>query len=501
MMRTRISKLCQSICANLVEREEAAKLVLLATLAGDHVLLLGPPGTAKSEIARRLRGCIDEQEGRFFERLLTKFSVPEELFGPLSIQGLERDEYHRLTEGYLPTASVAFLDEIFKANSAILNAILTILNEREFDNGAHRVKVPLISVVAASNEVPEGAELAALYDRFLVRYRVGPVSNEGFRALLDLDEARDQIETGLRLRREELEAIQSEAAAVELPGCVRNLLGSLRKALDEKGLYVSDRRWRKILRLLRVAASTEDRGEVSLSDCWLAAHCLWSRPEQEEIVRKLISETLKEILEQEPERYGMMADAFEKELEIEGLRDEPARNDEGQALYYDNLGNIVDQPFEPCQATDNDGVPIFYGPSELKDRKGRDVFTFVELWEEHFSQKPKGLERLNQWVENPANQVSDKHIRQTVRAPASYSDEHIESRSGQIEGVLRDLRELMGSIESLRGSQGQPFWVSAELCDSVKGLQDKALEMLSPVEKKLVKAVEEARKLRRRSSQ
>ena len=136
----------------MVERDVEVRLLLLAALCGEHILYLGPPGTAKSELGRRLSRL---SRGIFFERLLTRFSVPEELFGPLSMRALERDEYLRMTEGYLPSASVAFIDEIFKANSAILNTLLTILNERLFDNGTQRNKVPLLCLVGASNEMPE----------------------------------------------------------------------------------------------------------------------------------------------------------------------------------------------------------------------------------------------------------------------------------------------------------------------------------------------------------
>ena len=146
--RARLQALIDQLGEGLLERDAAVRLTLLAALAGEHVLLIGPPGTAKSALARRLQQAFPGAP--YFERLLTRFSTPEELFGPLSLKALEDDRYERLTEGFLPTAGIAFLDEVFKANSAILNALLTLLNEREFDNGTQRVKTPLVAVVAAS---------------------------------------------------------------------------------------------------------------------------------------------------------------------------------------------------------------------------------------------------------------------------------------------------------------------------------------------------------------
>lgn len=175
-LRKRITSSIEIMQKDLVERDTEVRLLLLAALSGEHILFIGPPGTAKSELGRRLSKLC---AGSFFERLLTKFSVPEELFGPLSMRALEDDQYIRQTEGYLPEASVAFIDEIFKANSAILNTLLTILNERLFDNGSERLKIPLLCLVGASNELPESEELDALYDRFLVRKKVEQVSAAG----------------------------------------------------------------------------------------------------------------------------------------------------------------------------------------------------------------------------------------------------------------------------------------------------------------------------------
>lgn len=182
-LRARIQDAVDIMQRGLIERDTEVRLLLLAALSREHVLYIGPPGTAKSELSRRLSRLY---QGAYFERLLTRFSVPEELFGPLSMRALEEDKYVRQTQGYLPEASVAFVDEIFKANSAILNTLLTLLNERLFDNGSLRVPVPLVCMVGASNELPESEELDALYDRFLLRRRVAQVSAGGLADLLSM---------------------------------------------------------------------------------------------------------------------------------------------------------------------------------------------------------------------------------------------------------------------------------------------------------------------------
>ena len=275
----RIRTIRDALTKGLVERDVAVRLALLAALTGEHLLLIGPPGTAKSLVARRLRLAF--KDAAYFERLLTKFSVPEELFGPLSIKGLEEDRYERLTESYLPTASVAFLDEIFKANSAILNALLTILNERMFDNGTDREKTPLVAVVGASNELPEGEELDALFDRFLLRLHVGPVSKDAFPDLLKLrGDDEPSMSEGLGLTEGDLDAVRKEAGKVDVPGDVTALLCDLREWCIAEEIWVSDRRWRKVVKLLQTSAWTSGRDTVSVWDCWLLQHCLWRKTDE-----------------------------------------------------------------------------------------------------------------------------------------------------------------------------------------------------------------------------
>jgi MoxR-like ATPase len=277
----KIKRIQSQLTQGLVEREQTIKLTLLAALAGEHILLIGPPGTGKSLVSRRLHLVF--QDTPYFERLLTKFSVPEELFGPLSIQALEKDQYTRLTQGYLPQASIAFLDEIFKANSAILNALLTLLNEREFDNGVIREKVPLISVIGASNELPEDGNLSALYDRFLFRQYVEPVSKSGFKQLLTMKASEEALSVE-QLSYDELKYIQQQAKKVELSAEALQFLIELRKWCAENQIQVSDRRWRKIVGMLQVSAYTNGQSQITIWDCWLVQHCIWEKPEQIELV-------------------------------------------------------------------------------------------------------------------------------------------------------------------------------------------------------------------------
>ena len=297
----KIQKLLQELNGGLLEREEAMKLILLAFFSGKSIFSYGPPGTAKSMIARR--STLAFGENCFFTYLMNRFSTPEEVFGPIDIKALKENKLKRVTKGYLPEANFAFLDEIWKSSPAILNTLLTIINEKIYKDGDEVLQVPLYGLVCASNEFPAPNQgLEAIYDRMLIRYKVLPLeSKESFEALLQNDI--DLVEISEVFTLEELQNIEQKAKSVRFSPQSLELLHAIKASVDlynqalenkEQMIYISDRRYKQVAELLKVCALLNDRDEVLPIDLALLGHCLWSSEEDKEVIDGILKEIFKQ---------------------------------------------------------------------------------------------------------------------------------------------------------------------------------------------------------------
>ena len=298
-LKERITEIIESLNEGIHERKEIIAVSFLATLSDQNVFLFGPPGTAKSLIARRLSHAFETNS--YFEYLMHRFSTPEEVFGPVSITELKKDNFVRKTEGFLPRSDFAFLDEIWKSSPAILNTLLTIINEKLFRNGTEVEPAPLKTLIAASNETPPpGQGLEALYDRFLVRLNVPPMEvKDSFEALLRSQPTGAELELldGLAITHEEWEKWCNDIHSIKLSEETLNIVHDIRLSFEEKGeefdVYVSDRRWQKAAILLKAAAFFCDREETNLVDTLLLRHCLWTTKDNYTEVVKIVEDAVR----------------------------------------------------------------------------------------------------------------------------------------------------------------------------------------------------------------
>ena len=285
-LQSRFVDLREKLTERHIERYDEVEITLVALLTKYHAVLVGPPGTAKSLLAEDVTRIFDVS---LFKYLFTKFTTPEEIFGPFNLALLKEGKYERILDFKAPTAHLCFYDEVFKANSAILNAQLTLMNERLYDNGTKRVECPLISVIAASNELPEGEELNALFDRFHFRKKVDYIHEPGnFVRMLELDSNYELPSFSL----EDLEAAQLEVDEVRIGRDIKDTMVEIRSAMQMEGLIASDRRYKQSLLALKAMAWLHDRPAVNDDDFRILEHMLWSEPtEIKRVSRVILSKT------------------------------------------------------------------------------------------------------------------------------------------------------------------------------------------------------------------
>jgi MoxR-like ATPase len=299
----------RALDARYLDKGELIRLLLVTLVAGEHMLIVGPPGTAKSALVRHLSRLID---ARYFEYLLTRFSEPNEIFGPVDIKAFREGTYLRRVEAMLPDADIVFLDEIFKSNSAILNSLLSILNERRFFTGAASIKVPLSSLFGATNEVPSDDALGAVFDRFLVRASSENLDSFHFHGL---------VERGLR---GEMEALAAQGGAPEPPvrplvtlAEIRTLQARLGRQLQfpeeflarykalcfqirSEGVTLSDRRVVKLLKLSAASALLDGREVVDDRDLFVLRH-IWNSVDQIALCDEIVAPVLERHRQEHPE--------------------------------------------------------------------------------------------------------------------------------------------------------------------------------------------------------
>ncbi|HEH9426952.1 TPA: AAA family ATPase [Aeromonas sobria] len=299
-LQQRMERLVNAVCEGMFEREEVISVALLGALCGQNTFLYGPPGTAKSLISRRI-ACAFANPA-YFEYLMNRFSTPEEVFGPISIKALKEDRYVRKTEHYLPQADFAFLDEIWKSSPAILNTLLTLINEHTFRNGEQIEQAPLKALVAASNETPDANQgLDALYDRFIIRLMVGPIEqSDNFERLLACKptEATIRVDDSLIVKADEWakwrEQLHEVSLSPETLTIIRLIRSELSTRYDELKVYVSDRRWQRATQLIKAAALFNGRSETNHSDALLLRHCLWAQESHREAISTIVTHAVQE---------------------------------------------------------------------------------------------------------------------------------------------------------------------------------------------------------------
>jgi MoxR-like ATPase len=512
-VKPKIKILLSKLNEGIIEKEEVIALSLLSTIAGESIFLLGAPGVAKSLVARKLKYTF--KDGSSFEYLMNRFSTPDEIFGPVSISQLkDNDKYERITKNYLPEATVVFLDEIWKAGPSIQNSLLTVLNEKIYRNGDKEIKVPMKALISASNELPtKGEGLEALWDRFLIRIIVKGVKDKNaFNNMISksLNSYTNTIGEALKITDEEYEKWSKQIDEIEIPENVFNVIHVIRSYIENYNnkeenlhnpIYISDRRWRKIVRLLRTSAFLNDRKQVDLMDCFLIKYCIWNEVEQIEATSQFVRDAIQKYGYSIKLNFNGLKEElkeFEIEIEEETKFVKDTRSDElviekgdyFEILNLNNKSNLIRQIDLLSLTNNNENINLYYWDNSWKQVRN-DRYTY---------EIRNGNSEHSIFVDDVEYQLKTKisgEKRITTRKPNKKIEEDWDNR---VSTYLRSLINYRKEIEDYKSSDLQHLrtnlFVSPEMANIVEAHLDLTFKEIEKLEIKLKKIKNDYKKLK-----
>lgn len=444
----RIEQLIKVVSVGVYEKEIVFKLAVLALLSGESIFLLGLPGIAKSLIARRIKYAF--HNGRNFEYLMNRFSTPEEIFGPISIKDLLKGNYVRIIDQYLPAVDIAFLDEIWKAGPSIQNTLLTIINEKIFRNGGVDIKVPLKLLISASNELPEsGKGLEALFDRFIIRMIVHGLTNEeNFNDMLDsVTSLEVNVSTKLQIKTPEYAKWLKELeTTVTLSKNTLDFISRFRirltEATDGKA-YISDRRWKKIAKLIKASAYYNGRKTTDKPDLLIIPHCIWDNEEQEQSYTKLFNEVYTQEL-----TYTLRKKQDELESQLETLSNNSENIQDSQiqpSLYNNPFGGALKGTYYRLLWHTDDFPICFISQKEYQNlaRRNKKAHTVTLFYGKSLS-KLDANSKVDLQLKTP-NEIVDIKNRTIIQVELSDAD-----GKSQIGNINNQIDELKTEITNLK---------------------------------------------------